>query len=503
MSACTITEVATSITAFVGFASRGPLDEPMRVHSFTEFERSFGELSALSTMSYAVLHYFLNGGREALIVRSARAAGVDRARWSSFSQGAGADALRLEASSGGFWGDSLRVRIDHDAAPATRATFTLSVKDLTTEEIEVFENLSTDEADTRYAGRVLERGSSLLRAPKVPAHRPAASEAPPASVTEPFIHASSIALIGGSDGARAVTDLVPASRSSGAGIYALEKTDLFNLLCIPPPIRGENLPTDALEAASMYCAERRALLLVDPPSNWAEPADLAGGADPLSAYAGLCRRNSAVYFPEIRMADPVLGGAIDSFPPCGAVAGVIARTDAARGVWKAPAGQEATLSGAAGLSVALSENENDKLNSLGINCLRTFPTIGSVVWGARTMEGADALASEWKYLPVRRLALFLEESLYRGTEWVAFESNDEPLWAKIRLNVNAFLRSLFRMGAFSGTTAREAYFVKCDAETTTENDIDLGLVNILVGFAPLKPAEFVIVRIQQRAGHAG
>jgi phage tail sheath protein FI len=142
------------------------------------------------------------------------------------------------------------------------------------------------------------------------------------------------------------------------------------------------------------------------------------------------------------------------------------------------------------------------LNPLGVNCLRSFPVNGRVVWGSRTLAGADQLASEWKYVPVRRTALFIEESLYRGTQWVVFEPNDEPLWAQIRMNVGAFMQNLFRQGAFQGSTPREAYFVKCDSETTTQNDIDNGIVNIIVGFAPLKPAEFVVIKLQQIAGQA-
>jgi phage tail sheath protein FI len=136
----------------------------------------------------------------------------------------------------------------------------------------------------------------------------------------------------------------------------------------------------------------------------------------------------------------------------------------------------------------------------GINGLRAWPGAGRVVWGGRTWEVNDRLASEWKYVPVRRTALFLEESLFRGTQWVVFEPNDEPLWAQIRLNLGAFMQSLFRQGAFQGKTPREAYFVKCDSETTTQDDINRGVVNILVGFAPLKPAEFVVIQIQQMAG---
>ena len=182
------------------------------------------------------------------------------------------------------------------------------------------------------------------------------------------------------------------------------------------------------------------------------------------------------------------------------MAGLYARTDANRGVWKAPAGTEASLSGVQGLVYNLTDTENGQLNPLGLNCLRIFPVYGDVCWGARTLAGSDQMASQWKYVSVRRFALFLEESLYRGTKWVVFEPNDEPLWAQIRLNVGAFMQDLFRQGAFQGQTAQQAYFVKCDNETTTQTDIDNGIVNILVGFAPLKPAEFVVIKISQIAG---
>ena len=186
--------------------------------------------------------------------------------------------------------------------------------------------------------------------------------------------------------------------------------------------------------------------------------------------------------------------------PCGAVAGVFARTDAQRGVWKAPAGLDAGVVGVAALAVKLTDGDSGDLNQLGVNALRTFPVGGSVIWGSRTLEGADQRASEWKYIPVRRTALFIEESLFRGTTWVVFEPNDEPLWAQIRLNVGAFMQTLFRQGAFQGRSPRDAYFVRCDKDTTTQDDVNRGIVNVLVGFAPLKPAEFVVVTIQQLAG---
>ncbi|HKQ37453.1 MAG TPA: phage tail sheath C-terminal domain-containing protein, partial [Verrucomicrobiae bacterium] len=209
---------------------------------------------------------------------------------------------------------------------------------------------------------------------------------------------------------------------------------------------------------------------------------------------------SALYFPTLWQTNPLHDHQFEEFAPCGAVAGVMARTDSDRGVWKAPAGLEARLGGVPALSVPLNDADTGQLNPLGINCLRAMPAAGRVIWGARTLEGSDRLASQWKYIPVRRTALFLEESLYRGTQWVVFEPNDEPLWAQIRLNIGAFMQSLFRQGAFQGKTPREAYLVKCDSETTTQTDIDNGIVNILVGFAPLKPAEFVVIRIQQLAG---
>jgi len=171
-----------------------------------------------------------------------------------------------------------------------------------------------------------------------------------------------------------------------------------------------------------------------------------------------------------------------------------------RGVWKAPAGTEATLNGVFDLKVPLTDAENGELNPLGINCLRKLPAAGNVVWGARTLVGDDRLANQWKYIPVRRTALFIEETLYRNIQWAVFEPNDEPLWAQLRLNIGVFMHDLYRQGAFQGQSPKDAYFVKCDATTTTQSDIDKGIVNVVVGFAPLKPAEFVVIYIQQIAG---
>jgi hypothetical protein len=216
--------------------------------------------------------------------------------------------------------------------------------------------------------------------------------------------------------------------------------------------------------------------------------------------SGDAARNAAVFFPRIKKADPARSGRILTFVPCGAVAGVMARTDTHRGVWKAPAGINAEVKNIQGLSVSLTDHENGELNAHGVNCLRSFPESGPVVWGARTLSGNDQSDDEYKHIPVRRLALFVEESLSMGMQWVVFEPNDERLWAEIRRNVGTFMHNLFRQGAFQGSMPNDAYFVKCDSETTTHNDRNLGIVNIEVGFAPLMPAEFVVIKLQQMTG---
>jgi hypothetical protein len=211
-------------------------------------------------------------------------------------------------------------------------------------------------------------------------------------------------------------------------------------------------------------------------------------------------RNAAVAFPRIKIVDPdpLRNGALRDIAASGTLAGLYSRVDANRGVWKAPAGIETQLRGIAAPSGGkLNDGDSAELNPLGINVIRNLPVYGTVCWGSRTLFGADVQTSEWKYVPVRRTALYIEESLVQGLRWVVFEPNDEPLWASIRLNVGAFMQSLFQRGAFQGRTPREAYLVKCDSETTTQADIDRGIVNILVGFAPLKPAEFVVIQLQQ------
>ena len=289
------------------------------------------------------------------------------------------------------------------------------------------------------------------------------------------------------------------SEEDHTGFYALDEADLFNLMIIP---KDTSLTEDNYRSlwgpASVYCASRRAFLIIDPPDSWADSyqklLDPSKGIRQLRI--GVQKDHSAVFYPKIVVRN---NGLLKPVGPGGAIAGLMARIDANRGVWKAPAGIEADLRTISGLDLKLTDMENGVLNKKGVNCLRVFPS-GVVNWGARTLDGDDDFGSEWKYIPVRRLALNIEESLFRGTKWVVFEPNDEPLWAKIRLNVGAYMMSLFRQGAFQGTDPKDAFYVKCDKETTTQDDINKGIVNIEVGFAPLKPAEFVVIKIQQMAG---
>ena len=566
----TITGVATSITAFIGRALRGPTNDPVLVTSFGDFERQFGGLGVKYPMSYAVRDFFLNGGSQGLIVRLLKPDNQTTDGKARFA----IDNLKFAAASDGTWGKQLRATVDVDVSPEVRALmglqptdflFNLTVRDAgpggATEQ---FRNL-TIVPSSRRIDKVLEAESNLVRwdgdwAATKPADLPkvkAAADAqnalatalsanPPVQATidaartalanaqkelddpstkaekqlaaalqaNPQVPADITAAqtaLSDATAARKASDgqaldqlAYDGSKDNKTGIFALDKADLFNLLCIPPDSRTGDAPVAVYQGAMAYCQERRAMLIVDSPSAWSKNKSTAAA----TAKAGLpglglngdAARNAALYFPRVVEADSLSSGQLDTFVPCGIIAGVMARTDTQRGVWKAPAGLDAGITGVQALEVNLNDNENGILNPLGINCLRFFPAAGRVVWGSRTLRGNDQLADEYKYVPVRRLALYIEESLYRGTQWVVFEPNDEPLWAQIRLNVGAFMHNLFRQGAFQGTTPKDAYFVKCDKETTTQNDINLGIVNIVVGFAPLKPAEFVIIKLQQMAG---
>jgi hypothetical protein len=629
----TITGVATSITAFVGYTARGRDNFAVRLFSYPDFERAFGGLSADSELSYAVKHFFDNGGSDAYVVRIPNSDAMPSEKVLPDTTAVPAtptatptpapEPIRVTARSKGEWGNKVVINVDYtDILAADTKAFNLTITDLGSGITERFANVTMDKTKSNFVDKVVnnsDNGSKLVSVKADPQHaRPLATgtvggdvtlpaqidgtkeyliqissdkpdksiqnvpvvviakgEAPPTSLlgmcrllenkanlelqkkipgasircvpsgkgiqvtgvisdaleakitfvavtvsgstedADAFLklstgtpNLSNYLLSGGSDGTQLPgnEDLI-GKESDFSGIYALDKVDLFNLLCIPDATRAQAGDSDKLDStvdpnqifgqALTYCKKRRAFLLIDPPP---EVTDVATAIDWKTSGLTVKGKDAAAYFPRLKLADPLNKFQLRSFAPCGVIAGLYARTDTERGVWKAPAGTAAVLQNVQSLAYKLTDGEHGALNPLGLNCCRTFPIHGNVSWGARTLDGADANASEWKYVPVRRLALFIEESLYRGTQWVLFEPNDEPLWAQIRLNIGAFMQNLFRQGAFQGASKQDAYFVKCDKETTTQNDINLGIVNIVVGFAPLKPAEFVVISLQQMAG---
>jgi phage tail sheath protein FI len=551
----TIVGVATSITAFIGRAAKGPVNEATIINSFADFERTFGGLWIDSTMSFAVRDFFLNGGAQAVIVRlfhtpaapAAPVGGAAPAAVAAASYKIAVGPWTFVAVSPGKWGGYLRVKVQAVDAIAAKVVaqqmklapediFNVTVRDAAPGgRIEQFMNVSVKPGPRRI-DNVLTAESQLVRwdgdmptpppaspiaagkteatddvwglekalADAVAAKGAASSEATTAATA---LDTKTKAVLDGLTDGDALTKsddfTPPGAQAAKTGLYALEQlyatAGLFNLLCIPPYGANGGVESALIDEAAAYCEQRRAMLLVDAPATWKTKKDahdrFAGQTDFTTTS-----RNAAVFFPRLRQPNPLRDDQVETFAACGTVAGIFARTDTQRGVWKAPAGLDATLVAVPALAVPLTDDENGELNPLGVNCLRSFPVYGRVVWGARTLRGADQLADEYKYIPVRRTALYIEESLYRGLKWVVFEPNDEPLWAQIRLNAGSFMHNLFRQGAFQGRSPREAYFVRCDGTTTTQNDIDLGIVNIHVGFAPLKPAEFVVIQLQQIAG---
>ncbi|WP_369255288.1 phage tail sheath family protein [Geodermatophilus amargosae] len=476
-----ISGVATSIAAFVGWAPRGPVDQAGHVLSWGDYDRLFGGLHRDSLMSYAVSHFFAAGGQQAYVIRVADPAATPATLT--------LDDLTLEATGPGIWareyGVDITIRVD-DGQRFGLTVFRRPPGTTGRQVTEVFENLSLAADDPRFVVSVVNEQSEVLNAT-------VADGGTSISATDE----DGAMLDGGDDGAvldPALPEFFaqawptePDDDGHLGGVRHLDRVDLFNLLVVPGL-------TDRTQLATLagFCQEHRAFLIAD-----GEKILNEGAVEPITGDSGI---NAALYYPWVRLADPLQEGRLRDFPPSGIVAGVYARTDTTRGVWKAPAGIDASLAPVRDLLNKLTDTESGLLNKKGVNALRTFPIYGPVVWGARTCRGNDEIGSEWKYVPVRRTALFIEETLRRSLKWVVFEPNDEPLWAQIRLNVGAFMHDQFRKGAFQGLSPREAYFVKCDKETTTQNDRNLGIVNVVVGFAPLKPAEFVVLKLQQMAG---
>lgn len=417
------------------------------------------------------------------------------------AQGNG-NAMTVSAANPGAWGNDLRVGI----APVPGG-FDLVVNEYRGTDIvasETYRGLSIIPGDAQFAEAVVNPVSRLIRLSNLSGAPPRASR--DGTAVDRLTLADLTALGGGSDGTLPGEPAWPTNAAAvfggvfdaaqGIGSYDRIAPELFNLMAIPEAPLMADGGFDTYSAAGNYCRTALAFLLVDHPiAN--DRVDLIGNWDIAGRLGADLARSAALCFPRLDKADP-LGGR-RQMQASGAIAGLMARIDGQRGVWKAPAGLEASISGAVP-TVGMTDRQQAGLNRAGLNCLRVKPGAGLVQWGARTLAGSDILASEWKYVPVRRTALMIEQTLRDSLGWVVFEPNDESLWAQVRLNVGAFLQSLFVQGAFQGRTPREAYLVKCDGETTSQQDVNAGIVNILVGFAPLRPAEFVVVRLTQLAG---
>jgi len=501
----TIIGASTSETAFIDYFPRGPVGKAVRITNFNEFERQFGGLNAHSEASYAIMQYFLNGGQIAWVVR------VTAGSATAAEKNIGGN-LTVTAANPGDWGNKLGVSINYTTHPlGDEKLFNLIVGEVVTVKennqpvpklvpSETHQNLSTDPNSPNYAIDEVNHASELVRLSKTD------------GITQP----PEVTLLKLEDGIEGTDGDVPpdadGNSSTGTtwtdttgavalsnGLNALDKTS-FNILCLPAASAlkqdanndsMKNVITDAVKK----CQDNRAFLIIDVRQDTKTKEEAITLVNDPTNKAFDRSDHAAVYYPRITIPDPLNGNKPRNVGPSGTIAGLYARIDSNRGVWKAPAGTEATLSGVT-LVEQLTDNDNGALNPLGINALRALPVFGNLCWGARTLDGADVMTSDFKYIPVRRLTSYIETSLYESTKWAVFEPNGETLWSQLRMSIGTFMADLAKQGAFY------RYVVTCDDTTTTPSDIEKGIVNIVVAFAPVKPAEFVVLKIQQLAGQA-
>ncbi len=497
----------TSTTIFVGETERGPLG-PTKIKSRTEYERLYGgyfrirdeaspaEEPTRVLMRYAVDGYYLNGGSTAYILRVMDA------------PDGGAEAASRDdvvASSPGLWGNSLSIAfLAAGGSDSSRFRIAVVYESPETGErrlVETWDRLSVDPDDENYVVDMLARSAYIRWAEDAVPAAPTLDELgspPTTSPDESDIVEGAVALSGGTGGGG---DLTAAEYGTllADSLAGVDDAALLVAACDAQLADSD----DYLQFVDQFIGfaegrPRQDLFFVGDLPAEGDAADPTAATTAAVANKGtLTASNFAgIYWPHAVVGDVVGVGRNPTItvPPAGYVAGLFARTDGRRGVWKAPAGTEATLNGTIALEHQLTDLHSDELNPDGINALRQIPGAGRVVWGARTMTPA----SEWRYVPVRRTAIFLRASIYNGIQWAVFEPNDEPLWATLRATIGGFMETQFRNGAFAGRTRDEAYFVKVDSETTTEIDQAGGVVNILVGFAPLRPAEFVVVKLSQK-----
>jgi hypothetical protein len=493
-----MTAAPTSIAVVVGYThpfKTKNFNKAVRVFNFTEYEREFGGFyqSGVVTadVAYAVEQFFLNGGSDAYIV------GLNPGFLAAQNTLSGIQFKALEPTDL----DTTHITVTiSNVQSSDPSGLPLDIADITVVygssglRAETFRQVTLDKSKPNFIEKRINGVSTLVKvAPGI--------LAPPAPASYP-------AVFSGSAPTSITLSTVP-----GASVFTnepflkvfkpdhdLDKVPIFNLLLIPGV--ADNL---IWSAALYFCERKQAFLILDPPKDACADtiSEQLNVMETLMSDPNIVPKNAngAIYFPYLKSTNPLTGNPIE-LRPSGFVAGIYARTDSNRGVWKAPAGLETVIMNTTGVVEwgKMTDQRQGTLNIVGVNCLRAFPGIGTVVYGARTLVSSNPARQQWKYVPVRRIALFIEQTLLRNLGWVVFEPNDEPLWAAIRTSIQGFMLSLFTQGAFQGSTPSQAFQVKCDKSTTTQQDIDNGIVNIVVAFAPLKPAEFVIVKIAQLAG---
>jgi phage tail sheath protein FI len=486
-SARTITAAPTSITVFVGYThpfKTKNYDQAVRIFNFAEYEREFGGFyqSGVITadVAYAIDQFFLNGGSDAYVVGLNPKVAAAQNTLNNI-QFTALEPTDLDTT-------QITVTISNVQSSKNIADITVvygsgGLRAETFRKVTLGDSTKPDFLENRINGV-----STLVKVAPAPTYPLVFPDASP-------------------------TTTLTLSTPPGASIFSsqafvevfqtdqdLDKVPIFNLLLIPGVADNS-----VWSAALAFCERKQAFLILDPPRDAC--ADTSSAPLPLMETLMLNdaivpkSTNGAIYFPYLKSTDRLTGNPIE-LPPSGFVAGIYARTDLNRGVWKAPAGLETVILNTTGVVERgkMTDQRQGTLNPIGVNCLRGFPGVGTVVYGARTLVSNNLALQQWKYVPVRRIALFIEQTLIQNLVWVVFEPNDEPLWAAIRTSIEGFMLSLFSQGAFQGATPSQAFQVKCDKSTTTQTDIDLGKVNIVVAFAPLKPAEFVIIKIAQLAG---
>ena len=487
-----IERVPTAIAAFVGRTLKGPLDHPLTVHGFKEFQQHFGGLWQPSTLAYAVEQFFENGGREARIVRVANGA-----RPPTLTLPAGRNTLRLTALNPGSR-EYLRASVDYDGLTAgEQERFNLVVQRVRTagselvEDQEIYRRLSVAPGSGRFVTDVLLESRLVRVIGPVPAERPDRSASGPGGVAIGY----TLSNPDGDDGAPLTDYDLIGDAGSGTGLFALGGAAGFNLLCIPPLTRERDLGLSTLLVAARVCREHHALLVVDPPAAWT-----SGRAALEGLRTWPFRSDSAVmYFPRLQAFDR-LRGRVETFAPGGAAAGMIARSDDVWPVWGAVENEETILRPGLRPAVSVSEADRRRLAQAGVNTLLSVRGGGRSGVSPRTLALGGSGASDWRYLSARRLALFVAASIEQGTRWVLLEHNGPSTWSRAQLEVESFLDGLAAQGAFAGAAAEDSHFVIVDERVNRPQTLAEGKFNLLFGFATSKPGEFDTWLVTHRAG---